>query len=242
MGQFTTGTRLRLREFFREPTTVALLLALPPVVVETYGAAMSSFPQLPGVPGDPATTGRLTGALFATAFLAGLVGLFQVISARRGDERLHLCGFARGRLLSTRLVAVAAVVALAAAASLGVLSLSVDVGAPAAALGALALAGVVYGLLGVLVGAVLPRELEGSLVLVFLADFDNVLASGILDANSAVAAAAPLHHPQAVFEAAVTEGTVPAGHALWGGAYAALLFVLAFGVYVRVTGEGGVAA
>jgi hypothetical protein len=34
----------------------------------------------------------MTGTLFAVAFFAGLIGLFQLISARSGDERLAPCG------------------------------------------------------------------------------------------------------------------------------------------------------
>ena len=85
MSGVVTGTRLRLAELTRQPFTLALLLVLPPTVIEMYGAALSSFPQLPGLTADAATAGRMTGALFAVAFLAGLVGLFQVIGARRGS-------------------------------------------------------------------------------------------------------------------------------------------------------------
>ncbi|WP_135535655.1 hypothetical protein [Halostella pelagica] len=236
MSAFGTGARLRLLEFVREPTTAALLLVLPPVVVEVYGEAMASFPALPGTTGDPGTTGRIIGALFAAAFLAGLVGLFQAVSARGTDERLHRCGAGRASLLGARVVTMATVAAVAAAVSLAALARTVDVAAPLAAFGALALGALVYGLFGVLVGALLPRQLEGSLVLVFLVDFDNVLASGVLDVGGTVAQVAPLYHPHALFEAAVTEGTVPTHHALGGVAYAAVLLALAFVAYVRVAG------
>lgn len=233
-----TGTRLRLAEFARQPTTVVMLLVLPPVAIEVYGVGLSSFPALPGLARDPATIGRLTGTLFAVAFLAGLLGVFQVISARRGDERLALCGYPRSTLLATRLLTLLAVAGLGAAVAFGVFAWRVDVAAPALAFAVLTGAGLLYGLLGVIVGTLVPRELEGSLVLVFLADFDNVLASGLFDLGD-VAAVAPLYHPHALFEAAVFDGTLATDYLLPFVGYLAGLLVVAFLAYTRTAGGDG---
>jgi ABC-2 type transport system permease protein len=232
-----TVTRLRLRELTRQPTTLAMLALLPPVVVEVYGQGMDSFPAV-GLAGgaDPATVGRLTGTLFAVAFLAGLVGLFQVIGARRGDERLAVAGLSRTTMLAGRLATMAAVAVGAATVSFAVLTAGVDVAAPALAFGALVLAGLLYGLVGVLVGSVLPRELEGSLVLVFVADLDNVLSSGIFDVGW-VAELAPLYHAHELFRTAVLDGEFAAEHLPPTLAYVAALLVLAFVAYGRSTGD-----
>jgi len=234
-----TGTAARLREFARQPTTLALLLLLPPVAIETYGIALESFPDLPTLGTDPATAGRMTGTLFAVAFLAGLIGLFQAISARSGDERLALCGFPRSTLLLTRLATLVVVAGTGALVAFAVFAWRVDVAAPALALGVLALAGLLYGLIGVLVGTVLPRDLEGSLVLVFLADLDNVLSSGLFDVG-APAEFAPLYHPHELFTAAVLEGELAAGHLAPTLAYVAVVLVAAFVAYTGVAGNGGV--
>lgn len=234
-----TGTAARLREFARQPTTLALLVLLPPVVIEVYGVALESFPELPATGMDPATAGRMTGTLFAVAFLAGLIGLFQVISARNGDERLALCGFPRSTLLVTRIVTLLVVAGIGTIIAFSVFAWRVDVAAPALAFGVLAAAGLLYGLIGVLVGTLLPRELEGSLVLVFMADLDNVLSSGLFDIGAA-AEFAPLYHPHELFTTAVLEGEVAAGHLVPMATYVAVLLVAAFVAYTDVTGNGGV--
>lgn len=248
MSQFTTGTRLRLAELGRQPLTLALLVLLPPVVIEMYGVAMASFPKLPGLSADPATTGRLTGALFAVAFLAGLVGLFQVISARSGDERAAVAGFSRQVMLATRLVTMLLVAVVGAGVAFTVFTTRVDVAAPAIAFGALVLAALVYGLLGVVVGTLLPRELEGSLVLVFVADLDNALSSGLfpIDASASLPAVGsvgvtdfvPLYHPHELFQAAVLDGTLADGHLLPTVAWIGGLLVVAVAAYSHSTGEG----
>jgi hypothetical protein len=232
-----TGTAARLREFGRRPTTLALLLLLPPVAIEVYGIALESFPDLPTLAVDPATAGRMSGTLFAVAFLAGLIGLFQVISARSGDERLALCGFPRRTLLLSRLATLSIVTAGGGVVAFGVFAWQVDVAAPALAFGALLLAGVVYGLLGVLVGTLLPRELEGSLVLVFLADLDNVLSSGLFDVGI-VAEFAPLYHPHELFATAVLDGQLALDHLASTLAYVAVLLVVAFVAYTDIGGNG----
>jgi hypothetical protein len=234
------GVGSHLREFLREPLHVLLLVVLPPLVIEGYGRAMGALGQLPFLAGDPATLGRVNGAIFAAAFLAGLVGLFQVISAIEADERLVVCGFDRGELFVSRLATVVAVSLVAAGVTLAVLLWQVEVDAPVVAFGALALAALVYGVLGVLVGTVVPRELEGSLVLVFVADMDDALASGLVevDAPIPVTEFLPLHYPHAIFEAAVTDGTVATGDVVAGVAYA--LVALAAVLVVSITVEGGV--
>jgi ABC-2 type transport system permease protein len=246
MSQFSTGVRTHTTSFVRKPLNLVLLVVLPPVVIVLYGEAMEAFSALPllsslGV--DLGTVGRLTGALFATAFLTGIIGLFQVISARQGDERLVLCGFSRSTLLATRLVTVIGAAVLAAGVSLIVLWLTVSVSAPLVAFGALLLGGVCYGLLGMLVGALLARELEGSLVLVFLVDIDDALSSGMfIESSATIPKLFPLYRPHELLETAVIDGTVATDSALGGGVYLAVLAVLVFSVYVRVIGTRGGAA
>nr|WP_303647577.1 ABC transporter permease [Haloarchaeobius amylolyticus] len=201
---------------------------------------MAVFPVLPGVTAPPATLGRVSGALFAAAFLAGVVGLFQVISARRADGRLALAGFSRRGLLAGRLLTVAGVGVAGATVSLAALWYGVEPEQPLLAFGALVLAGLSYGLLGVLVGSVLPRELEGSLVLVFAADVDAALSSGLVEGVESVARFLPLHHVHAVFEAAVLDSSVPTADAGLALAYTAVLAVLATIAYARLT-RGGAA-
>jgi hypothetical protein len=246
MGAFFTATRLRLTELARQPLTAILLVALPPVVIELYGTSVESFPQLPSFGADPAVVGRLTGALFAVAFLAGLVGLFQIISARDGDERLAIAGVPRETMLASRLVAMLVVALAGAVVAFGVFSYRVEVAAPLLAFAALVLAAAIYGLLGVIIGTLVPRELEGSVVLVFLADFDNVLSSGLFSLTATVpvplvgdvgiAEIAPLYHPHELFGTAVLDGTLASEHLLPVAVWIGGLLVVAFLAYGRSTG------
>lgn len=238
-GRLRAGTTAHVREFVRRPLHVLMLVALPPVVVEVYGRAMASLPEMGLLSAPAPTVGRINGAVFAAAFLAGLVGLFQVRSAVQADDRLWLCGFGRAELFCSRLAVVVGVSLLATLGSLAVLARSTTIAAPLGAAGALLLGGLTYGLLGVLVGVVAPGELEGSLVLVFLADFDSFLSSGLVPVDSPLADLTPLHVPHTLFGDAVRSGSVAAGDAAAGLAYLGVLSVLSLTVYVRATGTGG---
>lgn len=237
--RFVTGVRYRLAEFIRQPTTVALLVVLPPLVIETFGVAMETFPALPGLETAPGTAGRLTGAVFAVAVLAGLIGLFQVISARSGDERLLCCGYPRPTLLATRLVAVVAVALVSTLVAFAVFAwrIEVTIEAPFLALLALLIAGLIYALLGVVIGTVLPRELEGSLVLVFLVDIDLVFSSGLFDVDTALVDVLPMYHPHALFEAAVTDGAFPSTHLYAAIAYLLGILIITYLAYIRTAGS-----
>jgi len=238
VGRFGVGLRSTLLTALRSPTALALLVALPPLVVVGYAEAMAGFPRLPFVETVPKTAGRLNGALFATAFLAGLLGLFQVVSAARADRRLVVAGYPRVTLFVARLASVLVVVAVAAVLSLSTLWVGVAPEAPLAAFGSLLLAGLTYGLVGVLVGSVLPRELEGSLVLVTLADMDAILSSGLVETEG-LASFTPLHAANPLFRAAVLDGTVPGDELRAGFATVAGLTVLAAVAYLRLVGTAG---
>lgn len=241
-----TATRLRVAELVRQPLTLVSLVLLPPVVVELYGIALSSFPQLPTMTGDPATMGRTTGALFSVAFLAGLVGLFQAISAREGDERVAIAGFPRWALLATRLLTVGLIALAVSSVAFLVYGVQVSVASPVVAFAVLILAAVLYGLIGVLVGTLVPRELEGSLVLVFLADIDNALSSGLFPVQSveipvvgsvAVTDFVPLYHPHELFTAAALDGELATDHVAPALAWIGILLLASFLAYSRSTGD-----
>ncbi|MFB6083060.1 MAG: hypothetical protein ABEJ94_02305 [Halorientalis sp.] len=240
------GRRLRvglgaaIREFVREPINLVLLVALPPLMITSYGSMMSAFPKMPYMSTDPGTMGSMAGTLFVAAFLPGVIGLFQVISARRADDRLALAGFPRPVLFLSRLLAMTVASLLTAGMALSVLATRTDVAAPVAGFVTLVFVGTLYGLLGMLIGAVLPRELEGSLVLIFLADMDEAMASGVVRTDSPVTKLFPLHYPHDLFRAAV-EGTPAApGDALATGIYAVTLLICTLAAYTTLTGEGGV--
>jgi hypothetical protein len=235
-SRLRVGVGTTVRSLLREPVQVLVVAALPLVVIEGYGIAMESFPAFPFMDAVPSAMGRVNGAIYASALLAAVLGLFQVISARQADERLRLCGYPPAELFAARLGAVGGASLLVAGLSLAALSWRVDVGAPTVAFAALAAAALVYGLIGMLVGAALPRALEGSLVLVFLIDADDFLSSGMLDIDSPLLSVFPLAHPHELLRTAVFEGSLASGPALATGAYLAVLLALVGAVYVALTG------
>lgn len=239
LSRFRVGLGADLRTFLREPLHLVLLPVLPPVVIETYGRAMASFPRMPFMETLPATLGRINGALFAAAVLAGVVGLFQAISAGRADRRLAVCGYSRTTLFLARVTLTVVIGLVGAGIGLAALARAVTIEAPVLAFGALATAVVSYGLIGMVIGAVSSRPLEGSLVLVFVADVDDALASGMLDAETPITEFLPLHYPHRLFTAAVTEGGMPTADALAAGGYALVLFAVTALVYLLTTDPGG---
>ncbi|MHB9286929.1 hypothetical protein ACKVMT_07790 [Halobacteriales archaeon Cl-PHB] len=237
------GIRASTRSFRREPFTLVLLAVLPPLSIQLYGVSMGQFPDvgLFDAVGSLATTGRITGAVFATGALAGILGLFQMISARRADRRLAICGFRGVELVCARFATVLAASGAVAAVATVSLVLLVEgaVGAPLAAFVGFILAGATYGLLGILVGSVLPRKLEGSLFLVILADVDNVFASGLFGIDQSITNLAPLSHPHAIVTAAVVDGTFATAHLAPALAILSVVAALGVATYSYRTDAGG---
>jgi hypothetical protein len=223
------GIRASARSFFREPFNLALLIALPALSIQTYGIGLEKFPDVGflGKLGPLATTGRITGAVFAVGALAGVLGLFQLISAREADRRLSICGYPAADLLVSRFITLVAISLVIAGVGTGTLValLSDPVGSILFTFVGLALAGFIYAMLGMLVGSVLPRELEGSLTLVILAEFDNLLASGIFQIKDGITQFSPLSYPHEIVTRAVIDGKFASGEVV-----PALAFVLVFGL------------
>lgn len=237
------GIRANTTSFVREPFTVILLVVLPALSIQIYGVSMGQFPEIGffQTTGSLETVGRITGAVFATGALAGVLGLFQMISARHADRRLAICGFRGVELVAARfstVVVASVVVGVVSTVSL-VLLVDGSVGAPVAAFAGLALAGAVYGLLGIVVGSVLPRELEGSLLLVILADVDNVFASGLFGIEESVTQFAPLAHPHAIVTQEFVEGSLATDHLVPAFGHLSLFALLSVAVYTYQVESGG---
>lgn len=198
-----------LRTFLREPTNVGLLVILPPLVLVAFDLALDPIAEAPGISIPPAAA-ELGAALFATSVLAGIVGVFQVVGAAESDRRLVVCGYRPAEVLVARLLTLLLAGAVVATLTFLVFWLRTDLTpqSPGLAITALLVAALTYGLIGVLIGAVLERELEGSLVLVFLVDFDAFSAIGVLPTERAVVDWLPLATPYNLLDDAVRDGTV----------------------------------
>lgn len=243
MNRLVQGVRANVGMFLRSPLNVVLALSLPLLVIEAWGQAMAGLPAMPTVEAIPLEMGRLLGAIFGVAIIAGLLGLVQMISARSADRRLVQTGYPALTLLATRLSTLAAITIGVAAVTWVALLALLSPAAPLLTFGFLALAGLVYAFLGALVGAILPRPFEGSLVVVFLAMMDAFLAGdGPLAADvPGFVNYFPLYHPKELLRGAVFEGTFATGDLAFVAAYVGVLLLIvtiAFGRTMRIAGGG----
>lgn len=231
----TTG----LRTFFRERTNLVLVVMLPPIVLVAFDIALETMGETPGIKMPPAAA-ELGGALFATAFLAGLLGVFQAVGRSGPDRRLIVSGYRPWELLTARLLTIVAVSGLVAGLVYITFRLlaAVDPELPLLMFGGLLVAAVTYGLLGIIIGSLVGRELEASLVLVFLADFDAFAALGVIPIDSEIVEYVPLAHPHALVESSIHGETVPTSDALVAGVY---ILVLAGVALAAVTSRGEIA-
>jgi len=237
------GIQAGTRSFIREPFTVVLLVVLPALSIQIYGVSMGQFPEVGffQTTASLKTTGQITGAVFATGALAGVLGLFQMISARTADRRLAMCGFHGIGLVGARFATVAAasvVVSVVATISVTVL-VDGSVEAPIGVFLGLVLASGIYGLLGIVIGSVLPRELEGSLLLVILADVDNIFASGLFGIKESITRFAPLSHPHNIVTQAVVDGSLATEHLAPAIGHLSLFVLLSIVVYTYQVESGG---
>ncbi|MCL9814504.1 ABC transporter permease [Natranaeroarchaeum aerophilus] len=227
VGRQRAAVATGLRTFLREPTNLGLLVVLPPIVLLAFDLSMDVVADVPGLD-VPSAAAELGGALFATAFLAGLLGLFQVVGAADPDRRLIVCGFRPWEMLLARVLTIG----LASALVTGIvyvifLTLSdLTPASHALAIVSLLVAALIYGLIGVLIGAVLNRELVGSLVLVFLADYDAFASLGVIPMDHTAVDYVPLSHPSNLLDSAVHDGTVATADALIAVTYVVGLAVL----------------
>jgi ABC-2 type transport system permease protein len=236
-----TGVRAHATAFFREPLYLVLLIALPVVEIWFAGSALESLPDaaFPEMDASLITTGRMFGAIFATAVFGGIVGLFQRLSAEDTDRRLIIAGSSPTRLFVTRALTILGITTVVAVVSTIALLAFEQVSRPALLFAVLVTAGILYAAFGILVGSLLSGELEGSLALVFLVDIDVVLATGLLPTDLFVGELFPLYHPYQLLETGVVGGEVSSGHVLTSLGYVVVVSGVAALVYARTAAING---
>jgi hypothetical protein len=156
-GQFATGLRMGLREYRRNPVLWVLLVVVP-VVFIWLSKAVTENGYMTVTLVDNGHQADLTFWLpdmhagtmtpIAVASLSTLAGLFVVLDARTGDQRLSLAGFGTGALLGSRLAVITVAVALVTAASLAVTATVFDARQPLVYVAGNALLGATYAMLG----------------------------------------------------------------------------------------------
>ncbi|MGC5583171.1 ABC transporter permease [Ornithinimicrobium sp. W1665] len=181
-----------LTDYARNGTNL-LLLAIVPVTfvllaaprLAGYAALMGAAQAGPGV--ETVTAG------WAAGFLTGIAMYFQVASSRAGDRRLVVAGQSRARLAGARLLAGAALAALATGAAVAALGLRQGLDRPVPTIIGTAMFAVVYLAIGAAVGALVPTPVNGTVLLLFVWILDVFFGPAVSGSTSAVLRLLPTH-------------------------------------------------
>ena len=164
--QLLGSVRMGWRDWRRNPVFWVLLIVVPAVfilladVTTPHGSAaivLSENGRQFTALIDPANVHGGLMASIAVGFLATLAGLFTILDARTGDQRLVLAGMRSGVVLSSRLAIVLLAALAATAVSLAAAALVLDPGQWVVYATALLLIAITYGLIGVLLGPIFGK-------------------------------------------------------------------------------------
>ena len=176
----TARARMFVREQLRARLTLVLLVLVPVGFVAASAGVLSDFATALGgtLAGDAAAA---LGAGWAAAFVSGIAGFFAASSARQADRRLASSGAGAPGVAIARLLAVLVLAFIATAGAFAALLVRAGPTHPWHALAAIAGFATLYAGIGVVVGSVIPRPLEGSLLVVFVFLLDAFSGPGMTD-------------------------------------------------------------
>jgi hypothetical protein len=197
-GRLALASRLALRDLLRRPLVVVLLVALPALfqaVVVVTTATRRVDVMVAVLHEDEAVEDddnplfvdlfddgrrdldqRALSLVFlgvaAVGLLSAFVAFYVVHGRVSADRRLVLAGFSPGELAVSKLLLLASLIALLSLYEAGLVAWLADVRRPGWLYLAFVSAGLVYGSLGLALGALVRHELQGILAIVLLANID----------------------------------------------------------------------
>ena len=192
----TALTARWLVEYGRRPLNLVLLVAVPVIFVTLSAGALADFADILGGVSDVGDVEAATSG-WAAAVLAGVAGFFHVSQSRDADRRLAAAGAGATSVVVSRLASTGVLAGLAAGGALVALRVRTDFAATPRVIGATVLFALIYAGFGVLVGAVVRSEMNGSLVVVFAWIFD-VFFGPAMGGSAPVLRLFPLHFPTLV--------------------------------------------
>jgi hypothetical protein len=195
------------RDLVRRHIALLLLIALP---LSFYLSSASE--------GQSATASGGVGMAFAVSGAA----LFSVLSSRAADQRLILCGYRPFEMLLGRLLFLGPLALVISALFSLVMALISDPNHPwvmGLGVAAVALESVPFGLA---VGSALPRELEGTLVLIGVVGVQ--LASAL---DTVVSKILPFYGPRQLLQSSLSHGGPIASPLIETGLYGVGLLLVA---------------
>jgi hypothetical protein len=214
--------RVQARDLLRRRLALALLVSMPlTFFLVTFATETSDH-----------TWSSMSGAIGLGFAVAG-ASFFAMLAARGVDPRLALAGWRPWQLIVGRLLLLYALAAVIAAAFLALMWLLWQPPKPAALILAVIATALVSVPLGLAVAAVLPRELEGTLIVIVLIGIQMSLPTA-----SSAGPYTPLWGAQRLTEAAAKGGHLgaPLLHSL--GWAAAVFLVATFAWRSRLKVDG----
>ncbi len=223
-----------LTEYARRPLNLALLVVVPIVFVSLSAGALADFADLLGGASDLGQVEAATAG-WAAAVLSGVAAFFHISGSREADHRLAAAGAGARRVVVSRLLSTLVLAALASLGALVALGFRTPVAARAEVIGATAISALIYAGIGILVGAVVRSEMNGSLIIVFAWIFDVFFGPG-MGGTATFTRAFPLHFPTLVTTGVGSGHAGPVGDLGWSVLWAVAMLALAGRVLVATTG------
>lgn len=219
-----------LREYYRNTLNLVLLIVIPVLLISAIGNALSRVAGIFNVPITP-HMGKALAALWAAAFLSGIMGFFMMVGAREADRRLVRAGYGTSLVVIVRLTTVAVLSLLATSVSYIVLLTQLTPVNYYLTFAVLYMAAIIYGAVGILIGSLITGQLEGSFALLFFFVEEAFVSSPLFGSKGF--AFLPTYYPSQILSAMVAESPHDAIHWLYAALYGVGALTLAFLAFYR---------
>jgi len=228
--RFFTPLSMYLREYYRNTLNLVLLVVIPVLLIFAIGDALSRVAGIFDVPITP-NMGKAMAALWAAAFLSGIMGFFMMAGAREADRRLVRAGYGTSLVVIIRLTTVAVLAFLATTVSYLVLITQITPVSYGLTFGVLYMAAIIYGAVGILIGSLITGQLEGSFAMLFFFVEEAFVSSPLFGSEGF--AFLPTYYPSLILSAMVAERSHDAVHWLYAALYGLGALALAFTAFYR---------
>lgn len=223
-----------LREYYRNTLNLVLLVVIPILLIQSFGSALSRLADLFSGITMTLNMGKALGALWSAAFLSGIMGFFMMSGAREADRRLVRAGYHPVQVVGFRLLTVVVLGAIASMVSYIMLIMQFMPSNLALTFVAIYLAASIYSAVGILVGSLIPGELEGSFAMLFFFVMDAFIGSPLFGTTSEVFVLLPTYYPTKILTAMTAQRAHDPVHWLYVVIYAAVVIALASYAFYRV--------
>ena len=168
-----------MKELLRNKFTVFIMTALPVIIFSVIYYATTTILMTFKVNSSTITVSMkdvhtVTGSLTAISLLAGIAGFYLAIGSRSIDRRLISSGYSSQLIVFVKLFITVFFVIIG---SIFLIILELIFRPPNNLVPfslALIFTGIMYGLIGILVASLIPREFEGSLIILTLSFLDTM--------------------------------------------------------------------